>query len=128
MAGADAAGALFGVVDDDDGDAVSPLQFAQIGEQRRDLAGGVFVGAVQAAGIEQAEDDPLTAPSNAVVELIHAGRLDEAEHAARDLLVRFPDVHEGYDRLGMVHEARGKIDPKRRSGASALPARAAAEE
>jgi hypothetical protein len=23
--------------------------------------------------------------------------------------VRFPDVHDGYDRLGMVHEARGEI-------------------
>jgi hypothetical protein len=52
------------------------------------------------AGIEQAEDDPLAAASNAVVELIHAGKLDEAEHGARDLLVRFPDVHDGYDRLG----------------------------
>jgi hypothetical protein len=64
--------------------------------------------AARLAGIEQAEDDPLTAASNAVVELIHAGKLDEAEHAARDLLVRFPDVHDGYDRLGMVHEARGE--------------------
>ena len=26
---------------------------------------------------------------------------------ARDLLVRFPDVHDGWDRLGMVHEVRG---------------------
>jgi len=34
-------------------------------------------------------------------------RLDEAEAAARHLLVRFPDVHDGWDRLGMVHEARG---------------------
>jgi hypothetical protein len=30
------------------------------------------------------------------------------EQAARDLLVRFPDVHDGYDRLGLVHEARGE--------------------
>jgi len=29
------------------------------------------------------------------------------ECAARDLLLRFPDVHDGWDRLGMVHEARG---------------------
>jgi len=28
--------------------------------------------------------------------------------AARDLLVRFPEVHDGWDRLGMVHEARGE--------------------
>ena len=27
--------------------------------------------------------------------------------AARDLLVRFPDMPDGWDRLGMVHEARG---------------------
>jgi hypothetical protein len=31
-----------------------------------------------------------------------------AEQAARDLLVRFPEVHDGYDRLGMVYEARGE--------------------
>src|ERR1700686_1835184 len=28
--------------------------------------------------------------------------------AARDLLMLFPDVHDGYDRLGMVYEARGE--------------------
>jgi len=39
--------------------------------------------------------------------MVHAGRLDEAERAARDLPVRYPDVHDGYDRLGMVYEARG---------------------
>ena len=43
-----------------------------------------------------------------MVDLVHAGKLDEAEQAARDLLVRFPDEHDGYDRLGMVHEARGE--------------------
>jgi predicted TPR repeat methyltransferase len=42
-----------------------------------------------------------------VVDLVRAAKLDEAEAAARDLLVRFPDVHDGWDRLGMVHEARG---------------------
>jgi tetratricopeptide (TPR) repeat protein len=51
-------------------------------------------------------EEELTQASNAVVDLIHAGELDEAERAARDLLVHFPDVHDGYDRLGMVYEAR----------------------
>jgi tetratricopeptide (TPR) repeat protein len=51
--------------------------------------------------------EELTAASNAVIEMVHAGKLDEAERAARDLLVRFPEVHDGYDRLGMVYEARG---------------------
>jgi tetratricopeptide (TPR) repeat protein len=49
----------------------------------------------------------LTTASNAVIKMVRAGQLDEAEHAARELLVRFPDFHDGYDRLGMVCEARG---------------------
>jgi len=53
------------------------------------------------------EADELTGASNAVVDMIHAGRLDEAEQAAHELLERFPTVHDGYDRLGMVHQARG---------------------
>lgn len=56
---------------------------------------------------KDAYEDELDAASNAVVHLVRADRLDEAEAAARDLLVRFPDVHDGWDRLGMVHEARG---------------------
>jgi tetratricopeptide (TPR) repeat protein len=54
-----------------------------------------------------ADDGDLDGASNAVVDLVRAGKLDEAEAAARDLLVRFPEVHDGYDRLGMVYEARG---------------------
>jgi len=54
------------------------------------------------------EDEHLTEDSNAVVDLVHAGRLEEAERAARELLVRYPYVHDGYDRLGMVYEARGQ--------------------
>jgi len=56
---------------------------------------------------ENDEEDELTIASNAAVDLVRAGKLDEAEQAARDLLVRFPEVHDGYDRLGMVYEARG---------------------
>ena len=58
-----------------------------------------------ATSIEAANE--LDEASNGVVDLIHAGRLDEAEQAARDLLVRYPEVPDGHDRLGMVHEARG---------------------
>src|SRR5262245_9258138 len=54
------------------------------------------------------DDDELETLSNAAVDLVQAGKLDEAEKAARDLLKRFPDVHDGYDRLGMVYEARGQ--------------------
>ena len=51
----------------------------------------------------------LEAASNAVIGLVDAGRLDEAEQAARELLARYPEVNDGYDRLGMVHEARGQF-------------------
>jgi tetratricopeptide (TPR) repeat protein len=53
------------------------------------------------------DEDDLTPASNAVVDLVDAGKLDEAEQAARDLLERFPEVHDGFDRLAMVYEARG---------------------
>jgi tetratricopeptide (TPR) repeat protein len=58
---------------------------------------------------EEIDDDldQLTEASNAVIKMVRAGQLDEAELAAHDLLVRFPEVHDGYDRLGMVAEARG---------------------
>jgi tetratricopeptide (TPR) repeat protein len=59
------------------------------------------------AAAQYENDLELTDASNAAVALVRAGKLDEAEQAARDLLVRFPDVHDGYDRLGMVYEARG---------------------
>jgi tetratricopeptide (TPR) repeat protein len=52
-------------------------------------------------------DDGLDAASNRVVDLVHDGQLDDAEQAARDLLVRYPDVHDGFERLAMVYEARG---------------------
>jgi tetratricopeptide (TPR) repeat protein len=44
--------------------------------------------------------------SNAVVDLVEAGKLDEAEQAARELLERYPQVPDGHERLAMVYEAR----------------------
>ena len=49
----------------------------------------------------------LADASNAVLDLVDAGKLDEAEQAAHELLERFPDVHDGYARLGLVCEVRG---------------------
>jgi tetratricopeptide (TPR) repeat protein len=60
------------------------------------------------SGAEDADEDELTLASNAAADLVRAGKLEEAEQAARDLQARFPEVHDGYDRLGMVHEARGE--------------------
>ena len=54
-----------------------------------------------------AADDGLDEASNIVIDLIDAGRLDDAEHAAQDLLARYPEVHDGLERLAMVAAARG---------------------
>jgi tetratricopeptide (TPR) repeat protein len=68
--------------------------------------------AAMAAKLADAEDleddDTLMDESNAVIDLIRTGKLDEAEAAARALQARHPEVHDGWDRLGMVHEARGE--------------------
>jgi tetratricopeptide (TPR) repeat protein len=73
----------------------------------RELTAEIAAALLGRAEEEDAYDDALDGASNAVVQLVAAGKLDEAETAARDLLLRFPDVHDGWDRLGMVHEARG---------------------
>lgn len=57
------------------------------------------------------DDDGLDDASNAVVDLINARKLDDAERAALQLLENYPGVPDGYDRLGLVFEARG--EPKR---------------
>jgi len=52
-------------------------------------------------------DDGLDEASNRVIDLIDAGRLDEAEQGARDLLEKYPEVHDSLERLAMVYAARG---------------------
>jgi hypothetical protein len=37
-----------------------------------------------------------------------SGKWNKVFLAARELLERYPEVHDGYDRLGMVYEARGE--------------------
>lgn len=63
---------------------------------------------VAGAGADGSEDDALMDASNVVVDLVRAGKLDQAEAAARALLAAYPEVPDGWDRLGMVHEARGE--------------------
>ena len=56
LAGAHVAGALAGMVDEDDGEAVAALQLAQVSEQRGDFAADIFVDAMQPdEGIEDEE-------------------------------------------------------------------------
>ena len=73
----------------------------------RDVRAAIAARFADADGADD-YDDGLLRDSAAVVALIRAGRLDEAETAARLLLERYPDVHDGWDHLGMVYEARGE--------------------
>ena len=52
-------------------------------------------------------NDKLDAAANAVFALIDAKKFDEAEQAAHDVLARFPSVHDGYECLGRLHQAKG---------------------
>ena len=49
----------------------------------------------------------IDAAARAVLALIDAGKLDAAEQAARAMMTRWPEIHDGYDCFGMVCEARG---------------------
>jgi hypothetical protein len=46
--------------------------------------------------------------SNGTVDLIHAGKLDEAERMAHRLLDEFPDLPDGHMRLGQLFRARNE--------------------
>jgi len=88
-------------------------EYAPLAKLEDRQAEAAAIRAQQRAEFEQMraaaeEANELDRASNGVVDLIHAGRLDEAEHAARGLLVRYPEVPDGHDRLGMVYEARGQ--------------------
>ena len=52
-------------------------------------------------------NEQLDAVANAAFALIDAGKYDEAEQAAHDVLARFPAVHDGYECLGQLHQAKG---------------------
>lgn len=55
------------------------------------------------------ERERLEQLSNGSLDLIHAGRLDEAEPMCQQLLAEFPDVLDGHMRLGQLYRARGDV-------------------
>jgi tetratricopeptide (TPR) repeat protein len=64
--------------------------------------------AARQAALEALEEShALDSASNTVLDLLAAGKLEQAEQAARDLLARYPEVPDGHERLGRVCEARG---------------------
>lgn len=66
-----------------------------------------FRRALAAAAEDRAADEAYVARSNAVLDLIHAGKLDEAETAARELMRDEPEGPDGLEHLGFVYEKRG---------------------
>ncbi len=51
--------------------------------------------------------DRLDDATNVVFALIDAGQFDQAERAAHEALVEFPDLPDGYECLGRLHQAKG---------------------
>ena len=52
-------------------------------------------------------NEQLDAAANAVLALIDAREFDAAEQAAHEVLARFPAVHDGYECLGRLYQAKG---------------------
>ena len=52
-------------------------------------------------------NEQLDAAANAVLALIDAREFAAAEQAAHEVLARFPAVHDGYECLGRLHQAKG---------------------
>ena len=52
-------------------------------------------------------NEQLDAAANAVLALIDARKFDAAEQAAHEVLERFPAVHDGYECLGRLYQAKG---------------------
>ncbi len=73
-------------------------------EQRAAERAAIFAGVDPAAYVASLA---LDRASNSVLDLIQAGKLDEAEAAAQQLLEDYPSIIDGQERLAMVHEARG---------------------
>ena len=88
---------------------------AQAARAEREAARRLEQKAAKAAALEHFHEiadvheelEELTTASNAAVDLVNAGKLEEAEAAARDLIARYPEMHDGWDRLGMMYEANG---------------------
>jgi tetratricopeptide (TPR) repeat protein len=76
-----------------------------VSKERREAARQAILAGVDPDDYLESLD--LDRVSNGVLDLIRAGKLDEAEAAAQQLLEDYPDIIDGQERLAMVHEARG---------------------
>lgn len=60
------------------------------------------------AGFTGSPDDDLEETVDAALRFIQEGKLEETETAARHILERYPDIPDGWEFLGHVHDKRGK--------------------
>src|SRR5271165_3584252 len=60
-----------------------------------------------AASLDDGEDD-LEETVSAALRFIHEGKLEQIETAARHLMERYPDIPDGWEFLGHVHEKRSE--------------------
>jgi tetratricopeptide (TPR) repeat protein len=83
---------------------------------RDEAAARENLAATTTTAIAAAQHDPhlcddcneqLDAAANAVLALIDARKFDKAEQAAHEVLARFPGVHDGYECLGRLYQAKG---------------------
>ena len=54
------------------------------------------------------DGDDLDETVDAALRFIQEGKLEETETAARHLIDRYPDIPDGWEFLGHVHEKRGE--------------------
>lgn len=81
----------------------------ELAEAQRQEKRAAFLAKLDAMQDQVLADEAFIDESNAVVDMIHDGRLDEAEVAARALIERYPGATDGLERLGHVFEARGDM-------------------
>ena len=95
LTGTNGARALFGVMDEHHGDGVAPLQFAQEGKQRRDIATDILIDAMQAH--ERIEDEqPRFQPGDGLFQTYAVSLEIEAQTGRRDHLdVEFGETDAG---------------------------------
>ena len=60
-----------------------------------------------AASLDDGEDD-LEETVNTALRFIHEDKLEQTETTARHLIDRYPDIPDGWEFLGHVHEKRGE--------------------
>lgn len=88
--------------------ADAAAETAARGEQRRNAPSPPLFGALPGRGLAVDDGDArFEQMSNETVDLIHAGKLEDAERLCHRLLEEFPQLPDGHIRFGQLFRARG---------------------